>query len=382
MINSHDFRAWRRGSSLVLAAVVVAHAAAARAQAPPQNADAATSAFFRNVEFSGFVDGYYGYNFLKPQTRRAGVERTFDVRFNSFSLNLAELALEKKPTTDSRGGFRFDLDYGQTQAIVNASEPGGTAVFQNIGQAYLSYLVPAGRGLQIDFGKFVTWNGAEVIKTKDNWNYSRGLLFTLAIPFYHAGVRATYVASDKVTVAGFLVNGWNNVVDNNSGKTVGAQVTIKPLGALTVVQSYTGGPEANEDNTDWRHLADTVATYTLTPRVSLSANYDYGRDKQSGATVTWQGIAAYARLQPTSWFALSPRAEYYDDKYGITSGMAQKLKEFTLTGELKKQGVVLRLEYRRDMSDLGFFLKNSDQSIDHQDTFLAGVIYAFSTRTP
>jgi Putative beta-barrel porin-2, OmpL-like. bbp2 len=27
--------------------------------------------------------------------------------------------------------------------------------------------------------------GNEVIETKDNWNYGRSLLFTLAVPYYH-----------------------------------------------------------------------------------------------------------------------------------------------------------------------------------------------------
>src|SRR5437016_10371385 len=77
--------------------------------------------FFRRTEFSGFVDGYYGYNFNTPITRKAGPERTFDVNHNSLNLNLAELSLEKKPTSDSRGGFRFDLAFGPTQDIGNAA---------------------------------------------------------------------------------------------------------------------------------------------------------------------------------------------------------------------------------------------------------------------
>ena len=49
-----------------------------------------------------------------------------------------------------------------------------------------------------------------MIESKDNWNYSRGLLFSWAIPYYHTGLRATYAVNDKVSLAGFLVNGWNN----------------------------------------------------------------------------------------------------------------------------------------------------------------------------
>src|SRR5438105_9594264 len=188
--------------------------------------------FFRRTDLSGFVDAYYGYNFNTPVTRKAGPERTFDVQHNSFSLNLAELSLEKKPTTDSRGGFRLDLDYGPTQDIVNATEPSGPHVFRNIGQAYLSYQANVGKGLQIDFGKFVTPLGFEVIKTKDDWNYSRSLLFANAIPYYHMGLRAAFNVGSKLALTGYLVNGWNNVLDNNTAKTMAAQATVKPFGSL------------------------------------------------------------------------------------------------------------------------------------------------------
>ncbi len=171
--------------------------------------------FLRRVEISGFVDGYYGYNFNKPANGKAGPERIFDVQHNSFSLNLAELALEKKPTDDSRVGFRLDLDYGPTADIVKATEPGGTEIFRNIGQAYVSFLAPVGKGWQFDFGEFVTPTGNEVIKTKDNWNYSRGLLFTLAIPFYHMGMRTTYSNPSL-----FLRPTW--AVRNRQGRTRGA----------------------------------------------------------------------------------------------------------------------------------------------------------------
>jgi hypothetical protein len=337
-------------------------------------------AFFRNVELSGFVDLYYGYNLNKPLGGSPAL-RNFDVNHNQFSLNLAEFAIEKKPTTDSRGGFRLDLDYGPTAAMVNAFEPGKkTAILETIEQAYVSYLSPGAHGVQIDIGKFVTHNGAEVIETKDNWNYSRSLLFTLAIPYYHMGARFTVSPSDKVTLMGEVTNGWNNVYDNNGGKTVGAEVTLKPTGAVTIVQNYTGGPETGGDNKDWRHLSDTVITYTATPKLSLMANYDYGHGKVEG---TWSGVAGYLKIQPSSCFAFIPRVEWLNDKDTFMTGVAQKVKEATLTAELKdKGGFTTRIEYRRDFSDKTYFLKNTNSFIKNQDTFTIGFFYAFSSKTP
>jgi len=336
--------------------------------------------FFKGTELSGFVDFYYGYNFN-------GVDpalRNFDVTHNSFSLNLAEVALEKKPTADSRGGFRIDLDYGPTARIVHSFEPAGSAVsdtFQNIEQAYLSYLAPAGSGLQLDFGKFVTPAGYEVIESKDNWNYSRSLLFALAIPYYHMGLRASYSPSDKVSVAGYLVNGWNNSVDNNSGKTFIGSLTLKPSSKFTFIENYIGGPEAPPDTDGSRNLSDTNLTFTASDKLAVGANFDFGHEGASDQS--WSGIAAYVHFNPRPWAAITPRYEYLDDNDGFMSGTSQKLQEFTITFEGKhKDGVIFRFEYRHDFSDEEFFAKDDGDFSKGQDTVTFGLIYAFSTKTP
>jgi putative OmpL-like beta-barrel porin-2 len=330
------------------------------------------------IEITGFVDTYYSYNFNKP----AGDTqlRNFDTKHNQLSFGLLEVALEQKPTAKNRLGFRADLDYGPTTDIVHAAEPGGSDIFKTFEQGYLSWLAPLGKGLQFDAGKFVTPAGAEVIETKDNWNYSRSLLFALAIPYYHAGVRATLNASDKFTLTGMVVNGWNDVVDNNSGKTWGLSATVKPNAKLTLVQNLIGGPEQKDDSHDKRFLTDTVLTVNATEKVSLMANYDYGKDTVLGTGVSWQGVALYARVQANSWWALTPRFEWFDDADGFATGSAQKVKEFTITTEQKLGGKLLtRVEYRRDFSDQPFFTK-SGLPKKSQDNITVGLVYIF-TRT-
>jgi hypothetical protein len=44
------------------------------------------------------------------------------------------------------------------------------------------------------------------------------------------GARVPYGFGDRFALAGFIVNGWNNVVENNGGKTFGVQASIKPTG--------------------------------------------------------------------------------------------------------------------------------------------------------
>ncbi len=94
----------------------------------------------------------------------------------------------------------------------------------------------------------------------------------------------------------------------------------------------------------------------------------------------WQGIAVYAKAQATPTFAVIPRYEYYEDKDGFTTGTAQKLQEFTLTAEVKHtQGLIMRLEYRRDWSDVNFFTKTGLPT-DNQNTFSVGFVYGFSSK--
>jgi len=169
------------------------------------------------------------------------------------------------------------------------------------------------------------------------------------------------------------------VVDNNGGKTWGLSATVKPTAKLTLVQNLMGGPEQKDDSHDKRFLSDTVVTVSPSDKLSLMANYDYGKDKVSGLDVSWQGVALYARLQATSYWALVPRFEIYDDKDGFTTGLAQKVKEFTITTEQKLGGKLLtRLEYRRDFSDQAFFLSKTGGPKKSQDNVTLGLVYTFA----
>ena len=323
--------------------------------------------------FVGTLDGYYGYNFNKPGSGK-NLYRNFDINHNQYSLNYAELSIEQKP---GPVGYRADIGFGDAATLVHSGEPAGADIYRYLQQAYVS---AARNKVQVDFGKFVTQHGAEVIETKDNWNYSRSLLFAWAIPYYHFGTRVTLTANDKLTLGGYVVNVWNNVVDNNQGKTVGVQAVVKPASKLSWVQNYMAGKEQAGKNADAvRHLVDSTLTVDVTPKLSLMANYDYGMDRSDRARVKWQGIALYGRVSPTPRLKLIPRIEWFEDPEGFTTGTAQKLKEGTFTAEISvAEGMFLRGEYRYDWSDTSVFERNPKGTMSHQSTLLLGVVYTYS----
>jgi putative OmpL-like beta-barrel porin-2 len=374
-----------------------AQKAAAAAPAPAQAmvatpAPAATPAptglagLLGPTTLSGFVDVYYGYNSNQPIGRTTAF-RNFDINSGQFGLNMIELVADKAPdATASRLGYHVALGFGQAMNIVNSTEPGQFPTESNFDQylkeGYLEYLAPIGKGLQINVGKFVTPAGAEVIETKDNWNYSRGLLFALAIPYFHFGTSAKYAFNSKFALTGFLVNGWNNSIDNNSGKTTGFSAAWTPNSKFSLIQNYLVGPEQFNDNSNFRHLSDTVVSFSPNSKLSFLANYDYGHDHLTGApfSVHWSGIAGYIKYAPNDKWAFAGRGEYFSDNGGTQSGTPQKLSEFTLTLQrMLASKLMTRLEFRRDMSDQNVFPDHASGLKDSQNTVTLGMVYAFSS---
>jgi hypothetical protein len=304
------------------------------------------------------------------------------LKHNQFSVSLVELAFAKPATEDDRIGFRFDLQYGQTAQVFN-TDPLDNNNLVNVQQGYISYLAPAGKGLTFEVGKFVTPVGTEPTEAHLNNNYSRAFLYQFG-PFYHVGARISYPVHEKFTLGAMAVNGWNATGDNNSGKTFGVTATVVPTSKVTFVQNFLAGPEQTDNADDMRFYSDTNLAFVASDKVTTGLNYIYGKDEVAGSSVNWQAVALYLKGQITPVFALAPRFEYFDDPdgFGFATGFAQKMKEFTLTAEVKHvAGMIMRLEYRRDWSDQDAFVKNGLPT-NNQNTFTVGFMYAFSSKAP
>jgi hypothetical protein len=359
------------------------------AQAPADTAPAAAPASVWSagpIDFSGTVDGYYSFNFNHPDS---GISQlyNFDDKTNQFYLNLAKLTINHDPDPV---GVHLDIGYGRVFDLIQSStEPAGTKYLE---QAYISLKPPKAKGLEADFGKFVTSAGAEVIETKDNWNYSRSILFAWAIPYYHFGLRTSMPITKTFTGGVQVVNGWNNVEDTNSGKTLGF-TGVYTKTKYTWSANYYTGPENAHSNNGFRNLFDTTILLTPNAKVNAYLNYDYGQNRDPDAAHSgdgnlnrWQGIAGAVHLQVTPTIAITPRAEWFQDYQGFSTGTAQTLNEVTLTAEYKMpQGFLARLEYRHDHSDHDFFEKGTPSetyagATDNQSTLTAGFVVFFGPK--
>jgi hypothetical protein len=340
------------------------------------------------VDVHGLADVYGQGNFNRPASGTTQL-RAFDGQTDRPALGMARLTLAHKP---GLFGFRLDVGVGDIANgylrydPASADHPDVSRLLSYVEQAFVTATVPVGRGLLVDIGKFGTPVGLEDNEALQNWNYSRSLLYLLAEPSYHAGLRLTYALADTLAVSLFWVNGWDtNVLDGNGMRGVGAAVSWKPVPELELVADTMDGPERaptrlSDPAVAFRSELDAYARYQLTESVALAWTGDWGRDGAEGGVVWW-GVGGYCRVEPLDWLAGSVRAEHYSDDDGFTSGAKQRLEEITATAELRGKVSVVRwvgrLEGRRDVSDVPFFVAGASTRLTHQQTLGVSLVLAF-----
>ncbi len=297
------------------------------------------------ITLTGYVAASYyhstGYNSF----------REFAVKHDTFQLDQAGLQIGYQPK-QGFGGF-VDVLAGEDARILNFSENGGDNTF-NVRQAYVQY---AFSSLTIIGGKFSTLAGYEVSSPVGNTNFSRSLLF-YAEPLTHTGVRATWAATDTLSLMIGANNGWNTTSTSYGSKTLEVGAAFVPIKALTLNLAGYFGKEPSYDAQ--RDLIDFVGSYAITDDLTVAVSYDWGKQQQvAGNELKWNGVAAYVNYAINGQWRVSLRGEYVDDKDGFITGTSQRLKEGTLTfGYSPAKNFELRLEGRYDGSDQKTFLKS------------------------
>jgi hypothetical protein len=367
--------------------------------------------FLRDTTINLTLDGYYDYNFNAP-VGRVNLLRAYDVLSNNFSLNQADVIFDHLPDVSDgrRFGARLDLQYGQATDTLQgnpANEP-RPAIYQNIFQAYGTYVAPVGSGLTIDFGKWSSSLGIEGNYTKDQMNYSRAFFFDF-LPFYHMGVRVAYPVNEGFTLNYWIVNGTNQAEATNGFKDELFGFTAKPKKSVTWVANYYLGQEhpdrvvvANPTNPipvqpgltfaairpapdGLLHIFDSYVTWQAAPKLSFALEGDYVIQRlwrnegpgRSSAPSRVDGTAAYVRYEFSKRFAAAARAEYLSDRGGLFSGLNQALKETTATFDYKlSEGFLMRYEWRRDFSNQPSFLTSTQGRLSkEQSTATLGLIW-------
>jgi hypothetical protein len=395
-------------------AVAAPVSAAALSVSPQSSPDAhpAQATFLKDTTVNFYFDGYYAWNTNRP-VGRVNLLRAYDVSANSFSINQTGTVIERAADAGAgrRWGYRLDLMYGQATETLQggAQNELRPQVYRNLFQAYGTYIAPIGKGLTVDFGKWAGSLGAEGNYTKDQINYSRGYFFNF-LPFYHEGFRTTYAVNDKLSLTYWLVNGANQTEDFNGFKSQLGQAIIKPSKSVTWTLQYYNGREqrdvvavlnpglptlASQPGLSGMaitpaprgrfHAIDTYAFWNVNDRLTVGGelSYSMNRVESTGVPQRVSGGAAYLRYQINPKLYFGQRYVRLDDVAGLFSGVGQNLNDITSTlGYRPGDGFETRLEYRRDFSNVPFFLTRTPGGLSkHQDTFSLGLLWWFGGKT-
>jgi hypothetical protein len=360
-----------------------------------------THTWWRGITTNGFLSLSYEYNTNQPESR-LNQFRVFDFNDNDPQLDMAQLVIQRAIEKPKQFGFRFNLIAGSGVPEITAAYGlfrnchTGIAHHVDIPEFYLSYIVPLGKGLRFDAGKFATHMGSEIIGGYDGYNdeFSRGFIFGFGVPFTHTGVKATYAFTSKISGVLLVTNGWDEFQRFNRGYSVGGQITITPTKTTALYFNFIHGPERPKNDYDQRSAYEVVGSWKTTSRLNLGFDALYAHEENGvspGHDAIWKGLAGYAKYNLTKPFSLAFRGEVFNDGGGTRTGVPQTLQGYTLTPEydmaakfsdidrrLKKLDgkFAVRGEIRLDLSNKDVFQRR-DTFIGQQFTSAINLIYLF-----
>ena len=385
----------------------------------------------KGITLSGYVDVSYTNQFAgRGQAFNTNDEngnnqhtlRQFDTNADGFNVQAVKIALEKAlpDKNEWAAGFRIDTIIGQDATSLGDAAFGSSSDVA-LEQALVKFRIPIGNGLDIYAGKFVTFLGYEVIESPANLNFSRGLLFTNAIPLTHTGVYADYKFNDTVEAKFGVVDGWNNSTSLKSsdpaatyafgGKAITGQVNVTAPGKnANICTSFIYSPDSTEpadvnnggDNGPsavfdiWGNWSPTfVKDSALTLGFNIDFGYSGAAGSPSGTGVafqdsnTWWGAALYASYKFNKVFTLSGRAEYlhtdtsidgpkfgagFDPTSPFFVPQDEDAYSYTLTASFNIwDNLLTRAEYRID--DLSGSVTGSNNTIENEVSLEA--VYSF-----
>jgi len=327
------------------------------------------------VTISGYVTTGYSYS-THPLGDSVIVGRAYDRRQNSFSLNVANLTLERvAPTDQVAAGFHAEAWFGQNAAVVKSAGLNlGTDA--DIWQAYATLTLPAagpGGYLQLKAGKLATLLGVEVGEDVLNPNAGIGYQDIFLEPYTETGVELDGKFSPRWDAELRVSNGWDQVTDVNTSKTVMGRFGLTPDDRTLIALAGYLGAEQALNNGNERAGANLVASRRITSAAAVQAQLDYGQEDGAapdGGQARWYAAGVWVTFDVAPGATLAVRGDYMNDRDGSrTSGVlgfpanaGMKVGSTTATLNITRWNhALLRPEVRFDRATLPVFDAHQNQ---------------------
>jgi putative OmpL-like beta-barrel porin-2 len=324
-----------------------------------QSVDTSVKAHTSEWQYGAFADvGYLGD--LNSPSNHLFRSRGTTPRVDQIVVDMAGAYLRKKPAETSRWGLELTGHGGEDSQLFgfSATAPNidGAGWLRHLGPTNVSYLLPVGSGLTVQGGIFSSFIGYDGLYAKDNFTYTRPWTADFT-PYLMLGVNAGYSVTDKVTVTGFVLNGYWHLAHANDVPSIGGQVAYQASNRVTVKETVLYGPhQANTSLDLWRFFSNTILELK-TDRLTSALDFHVGTERVDtvGTPRAWwvagQVLVHWAIHAPWS---VTLRPEFAWDSEGRWTTFRQTVYAFTSTLEyrarLGQSQAVVRLEHRYDRS--------------------------------
>jgi hypothetical protein len=267
------------------------------------------------------------------------------LRHNEFALNLGFIEVKHQAET-VRGRLALQTGTYVESKLAAEPDPLKLVLEASIGTRF-------GQNVWVDIGIFPSHIGFEGIASKDNWTYSRSLLADYS-PYYEAGVSVTVALSERVSLRGLILNGWQNIAETSNDKAFGTQLQYRPSDQVLLNWStFVGNEMPDTLMSRLRIFNDLYGVFTLSERLSAAVVFDVGAQKQAAGTGfdLWHaGSLMLRRMFDESW-AIAARIEYFSDGNGVIIPTGTPNNFITVGGSVNLDyapvpPVVWRLELR------------------------------------
>jgi hypothetical protein len=317
------------------------------------------------VTWQGFVDTYYAWDFNRPMTKERSYT-TQPVKLDAFGINLAMLGA-KVEQGKKRGVLT--LQYGDSVDINYAAEPKQGEGLKHLQEAYAG--IKLSDEIWLDAGIYLGHIGNESWVSKDNWTYSRSLQLDY-VPYYTTGLRL----SGK-NWQFHLLNGWQNIRENNNGKAVGTQYLWRFGEKALTYNTQVGHELFPGRQTSGLRTYQNLHLEIPGEKVDWKGAIDVGTQNVPGKeqALAWGATSSQWRWRFKEAWAAAGRVEYFHDHKGAINptGAPGGFRVFGVSVNIDhtfEEGALARFEIRRLQNSDAIYSGKGDAK-DH-DTFVAG----------
>ena len=211
--------------------------------------------------------------------------------------------------------YKIGVQFGTYPDFNYAAEP--SDFYRLIYKAYAG--VKLTEGVWLDVGMFPGHTGYESVESLDNEVYTRALS-TEYTPYYETGVRITAELSEKVTLSGVVLNGWQNIGETNKSKAFGMNFNYQLSDAVELnYGNYFGDEGTRFTSSKYRVYNHFYIKHQTSEKFHYMLGFDHASQEplSSNLTEAFYFLTIIAQYRFSEKFSIAWRFEHADDNSQI-----------------------------------------------------------------